>query len=112
MNCPIRLNEISNHENVLTLLCFIYSLLYSRTQAELSLSFTLLDLSSNQTSQKADIMPPTLCALCIDAVESGNVSNVEEYLQNQTLSQQLIYGVDVDGETALMKAAMKNHIEV
>jgi hypothetical protein len=95
--------------------CFVF-LLCSHTKAELSLSFTLLDSSSNQGSLEvcSDIMPPKLllCALCIDAVESGNTSVIKEYLQNQTLSEQLIYGVDVDGETALIKAAMKNHTEV
>ncbi len=53
-----------------------------------------------------------LCVLCINAVESGNSTSIREFLQNQILSEQLIYGVDVeDGETALIKAAMKNHFE-
>ncbi len=79
--------------------------------AELTLSFTYVEESPKSCS---DIIPPKLrlCTLCVDAIESGNISAIKEILQNQTLSEQLIYGVDEDGETALIKAAMKNHVEV
>jgi hypothetical protein len=99
----------------ITILCSVFILTFSHINADLSLSFTLLEPSTNQDSLESCSVPPKLwlCALCIDAVESGNLSAIKEYLKNQTLSEQLIYGVDFeDGETALIKAAMKNHVEV